>query len=416
MKRKGALDYDLVVVGGGASGFFAAIHAAEKASDMRILILERGPKPLSKVRVSGGGRCNVTHHENRPSVFAQNYPRGSALMKQILHRFGQSDTVEWFEKHGLKLHAEADGRMFPLSNRSESVIEVLMNAAARFHITLQCSTRVTGFHKTTEGFVIQTLEHPISCHQLVLSCGGYPMLRDYQWIAEHGLNIIDPVPSLFTFNLKDEGIRQLMGLSTTAQIQIEGTKIRETGPLLATHWGISGPAVLRCSAWGARELAKKNYQFHPKIHWLPERNAETVFTDLEGLKKESPRKIKQRPFDAIPQRLWEYLLQRAGLPLEKTWQEIKNTDLRKLSEMLCGDRYTAAGKTTFKEEFVTAGGIDLKEIDARTFESKQIEGLYFTGELLDVDGITGGFNFQFAWSSGAIAGKALGEKWKNRPL
>jgi hypothetical protein len=242
------------------------------------------------------------------------------------------------------------------------------------------------------------------------------MLRDYQWIAEHGLNIIEPVPSLFTFNLKDEGIRQLMGLSTTAQIQIEGTKIRETGPLLATHWGISGPAVLRCSAWGARELANKNYQFHPKIHWLPERNAETVFTDLEGLKKESPRKIKQRPFDAIPQRLWEYLLQRAGFPLEKTWQEIKNSDLRKLSEMLCGDRYTAAGKTTFKEEFVTAGGIDLKEIDARTFESKQIEGLYFTGELLDVDGITGGFNFQFAWSSGAIAGKALGEKWKNRPL
>lgn len=408
-------DYDLLVIGGGAAGFFAAISAAESAPSMKIGILEKTSKLLSKVRVSGGGRCNVTNAQDQIKAFSKSYPRGEKFIYRLLHQFNQQNTVEWFADRGVKLHAEPDGRMFPVSNDSSSIVDCLMDAADKLKIHIKLQTAVQSVTKLDDGFQLECSTGPISTQFLVLATGGHQHAKDYQWIRDLGLQISEPVPSLFTFNVPDHPMKNLMGVASEVRVKIDKTKLQETGPLLVTHWGFSGPAVLRCSAWGAKVLAEQQYKFQPRINWLPDLNQEEVAEFLLQQKEyNSKKKTGQRIFDGIPQRLWEYLLDRAGIDPETVWNEQKNAALRRLAEIITSDAYTVSGKTTFKEEFVTAGGVALDEIDHQTCMSKKIEGLYFAGEVLDADGITGGFNFQQAWSSGWISGKSVAKQFNSK--
>jgi predicted Rossmann fold flavoprotein len=408
-------DYDLLVIGGGAAGFFSAISAAENASTMKIGLLEKTGKLLSKVRVSGGGRCNVTNAQNQLKAFSKSYPRGEKFIYKLLHQFNQENTVQWFADRGVKLHAEPDGRMFPISNDSASIVDCLMDAAEKLKIHIKLQTGVQSIVKEKEGFKLTTAEGTITTNYLVLATGGHQHAKDYHWIRDLGLQISDPVPSLFTFNVPDHPMKNLMGVASEVRVKIDKTKLQETGPLLVTHWGFSGPAVLRCSAWGAKVLAEQQYKFQPRINWLPDLNQEEVAEFLLQQKEyNSKKKIAQKIFDGIPQRLWEYLLERAGLDSDTIWIEQKNAALRRLAEIITSDVYSVSGKTTFKEEFVTAGGVSLDEIDPQTCMSKKIEGLFFAGEVMDADGITGGFNFQQAWSSGWIAGKSIAKQFNTR--
>jgi predicted Rossmann fold flavoprotein len=405
-------DYNLLVIGGGAAGFFSALSAAESAPSMKIGLLEKSGKLLSKVRISGGGRCNVTNAQEQIKIFSKSYPRGEKFMYKLLHQFNQRNTIEWFMERGVKLHAEPDGRMFPISNDSSSIVDCLMNEAEKAKIQIQLHSGLQSFEVVENGFVVHTSTGSISTQFLLLATGGHQHAKDYQWIKEKGINITEPVPSLFTFNVPNHPMKDLMGVATDVRIKIDKTKLQETGPLLVTHWGFSGPAVLRCSAWGARTLAEQQYNFQPRINWLPDLNQEEVADFLLQQKEYSgKRKTIQRVFDGIPQRLWEYLLVRADIDPESIWMDQKNATIRRLAEIITSDPYTVSGKTTFKEEFVTSGGVSLDEIDAQTCMSKSIKGLFFAGEVLDSDGITGGFNFQQAWSSGWIAGKSIAKQF-----
>ena len=408
-------DYNLLVIGGGAAGFFSALSAAESAPNMKIGLLEKSGKLLSKVRISGGGRCNVTNAQDQIKIFSKSYPRGEKFMYKLLHQFNQQNTIEWFIDRGVKLHAEPDGRMFPISNDSSSIVDCLMQEAEKAKIHIQLHTGLQSFEVAEDGFLVHTSAGSISTQFLLLATGGHQHAKDYQWIKEKGINITDPVPSLFTFNVPNHPMKDLMGVATEVRIKIDKTKLQETGPLLVTHWGFSGPAVLRCSAWGARTLAEQHYNFQPRINWLPDLNQEEVADFLLQQKEYSgKRKTIQRVFDGIPQRLWEYLLIRAEIDPESIWMEQKNATIRRLAEIITSDPYIVSGKTTFKEEFVTSGGVSLDEIDAQTCMSKSIKGLFFAGEVLDSDGITGGFNFQQAWSSGWIAGKSVAKQFHSK--
>ena len=405
-------DYNLLVIGGGAAGFFSALSAAESAPNMKIALLEKSGKLLSKVRISGGGRCNVTNAQEQIKIFSKSYPRGEKFMYKLLHQFNQRNTIEWFMERGVKLHAEPDGRMFPISNDSSSIVDCLMNEAEKAKVQIQLHSGLQSFEVVENGFIVHTSTGSISTQFLLLATGGHQHAKDYQWIKEKGINITEPVPSLFTFNVPNHPMKDLMGVATDVRIKIDKTKLQETGPLLVTHWGFSGPAVLRCSAWGARTLAEQHYNFQPRINWLPDLNQEEVADFLLQQKEYSgKRKTIQRVFDGIPQRLWEYLLIRAEIDPESIWMDQKNATIRRLAEIITSDPYTVSGKTTFKEEFVTSGGVSLDEIDAQTCMSKSIKGLFFAGEILDSDGITGGFNFQQAWSSGWIAGKSVAKQF-----
>lgn len=405
-------DYNLLVIGGGAAGFFSALSAAESAPNMKIALLEKSGKLLSKVRISGGGRCNVTNAQEQIKIFSKSYPRGEKFMYKLLHQFNQRNTIEWFMERGVKLHAEPDGRMFPISNDSSSIVDCLMDEAEKAKVQIQLHSGLQSFEVVENGFIVHTSTGSISTQFLLLATGGHQHAKDYQWIKEKGINITEPVPSLFTFNVPNHPMKDLMGVATDVRIKIDKTKLQETGPLLVTHWGFSGPAVLRCSAWGARTLAEQQYNFQPRINWLPDLNQEEVADFLLQQKEYSgKRKTIQRVFDGIPQRLWEYLLIRAEIDPESIWIDQKNVTIRRLAEIITSDPYTVSGKTTFKEEFVTSGGVSLDEIDAQTCMSKSIKGLFFAGEILDSDGITGGFNFQQAWSSGWIAGKSVAKQF-----
>ena len=413
MNSSAKTDADLIVVGGGAAGFFGAIQAAEQAPNLRVILLEKSSKLLSKVRISGGGRCNVTNAERDHDRFAASYPRGDRWMRKLLYHFGPQDTCEWFAKHGVELVAEPDGRMFPLSNTSASVVDCLLHEADRLNIDIRMRHGVQHIEKTEFGFLLKGADFEIHTRFILLATGGFPKAEDYRWLQDTQIEIEKPVPSLFTFNFPREKITELMGVSTEAVVRLPEAKVQAEGPLLITHWGISGPAVLRCSAFGATKLAALNYQFQPKINWLPGYNAETVFQVLTEFKEANLNKKKTtRVFPEIPQRLWNYLLEKAGLNPEDKWSETKSTDMRKLSEMICNDVYRASGKTTFKEEFVTAGGVKLNQLNHATCEHKEIKGLYFAGELLNADGITGGFNFQHAWTTGFVAGTAIAEAFR----
>nr|WP_255539639.1 NAD(P)/FAD-dependent oxidoreductase [Longitalea luteola] len=417
----------MIVIGGGAAGFFCAVNAARLHPSLEVIILEKTGKLLSKVKVSGGGRCNVTHSCFSIPDMIRHYPRGANFLKKAFHHFFTTDTIQWFTERGVPLKTEEDGRMFPQSNSSQSIIDCLMREANKFGVEIRMMAEVrslkpeagglkpdAGVQKSDEQrqFTLELSENRVLTADFVcVASGGYAKPAQFGWLQQLGHSIAEPVPSLFTFNMPGNAITQLMGVAVReAAVKVTGTNLTAKGPLLITHWGLSGPAILRLSAWGARELAKINWQFAIMINWLPQFNEQTLREHLQELRFElASQKIGNRnPFD-LPQRLWQYLLQQSGIDEDKRWADLPAKEQNKLITNCCAQEFKVQGKTTFKEEFVTAGGIQLSEIDVNTMQSKIIPHLYFAGEILDVDGITGGFNFQHAWTSGFIAAKAIAQ-------
>mgnify|MGYP001013374375 CR=1 FL=1 len=402
----------IIIIGGGASGFMAAITAAETFPDAQIHILEKNKTVLNKVRISGGGRCNVTHQPSEPRFFIKNYPRGEKLLRKLLLRFGPNETINWFEKRGVSLKVEADGRMFPISDSSHTIIECLLRAAKNLNIKISTSTDVKSFSRIDESGFAVTLENgeSIKANKLVIATGGYPKLSSFEWIAEHDHTIIPPNPSLFTFNTPGNYLLPLAGVSVQdTLVKISGTKHEWRGPILITHWGFSGPAVLKLSAWGARDLAANDYHFSCRINWVPQLNESQLRDFLIGEKTKTPKQqITLHAKFGLPGRLWKAFTEQAEIPDGLIWSEVPHKLLNRLCDILSNSHFEVKGKTTFKEEFVTCGGIALTELNPETLESKKIQGLYFAGEVVDVDGITGGFNFQNAWTTGYIVGQSIG--------
>ncbi|MEI7508705.1 MAG: NAD(P)/FAD-dependent oxidoreductase [Flavobacterium sp.] len=406
--------YDIIIVGGGAAGFFTAITIVEKNPKLKVAILERGQEVLTKVRISGGGRCNVTHACFVPNDLVKYYPRGEKELRGPFHQFCSGDTIEWFEKHGVALKIEDDGRMFPVSNSSQTIIDCFLLATKKLNIDILTGQSVQSIFKGQTNWKVETNHETFSCQKLIMTTGSNPKIWDL--LSEIGHTVIPPVPSLFTFNIKDQRIKDLMGVSALAAVKVKGSKLSASGPLLITHWGMSGPGILRLSAWGARELAEKNYQFAIQVNWLNDSTQEEAEEKLKELKLEHSKKVvsKKSPFD-FPNRLWESLVAASGIDTstalgetkETKWADLTKRQLQNLAQQLTQGEFQVNGKSTFKEEFVTAGGIDLKEINFKTMESKLHQNLYFAGEILNIDAITGGFNFQNAWTGGFIIAEGI---------
>lgn len=402
----------LVIIGGGAAGIFCAVNAARLAPHLKVVVLEKSSKLLAKVKVSGGGRCNVTHNEFDVNELIKKYPRGKNFLKKELFQFTPKDTVEWFESRGVNIHAEADGRMFPASNSSQTIIDCLLAEANKHHVEIRMNTGVSAIEKESGRFLLHTHAGVLKADYVVIACGGFPKAEQFDWIRNLQHTIEPPAPSLFTFNAVDNEIKKLMGVSATnVEVKIAGTKLKEKGPVLITHWGFSGPAVLRLSAWGARALAEKAYSFSIQINWSSKYNENTLREEWNDFRNRYAvqKTGNKNPFE-LPQRLWHYLLQRAAINPATVWNALSSTQQNKLIQMLTSDTYAIKGKTTFKEEFVTCGGIALQEISPQTMESRLHNHLFLAGEIMDVDGITGGFNFQHAWASGIIAARNIAER------
>ncbi|MFW0738324.1 NAD(P)/FAD-dependent oxidoreductase [Flavobacterium sp. T12S277] len=399
-------NFDIIIVGGGAAGFFTAINIAEKNPKLKIAILERGKEVLSKVRISGGGRCNVTHACFEPNELVKFYPRGEKELRGPFHQFCSGDTIEWFEKHGVELKIEEDGRMFPVSNSSQTIIDCFLNATEKLGIKVLTGQSVQSIFKKDDCWKIDTQSENFAAEKLVMATGSNPKI--WEMLQNQGHAVVSPVPSLFTFNIKDPRIKELPGVAAQVTVTVKDTKLESTGPLLITHWGMSGPAILKLSAWGARTLFDKNYQFTIFVNWLNDVDAEDAEKKLKELKQEHAKKAvsKKSPFD-FPNRLWESLVLASGIDTETKWADLSKNQLQQLVSQLTKATFQVNGKSTFKEEFVTAGGIDLKEINFKTMESKLHKNLYFAGEIVNVDAITGGFNFQNAWTSGFILANAI---------
>jgi predicted Rossmann fold flavoprotein len=398
--------FDVIIAGGGAAGFFTAINIAEANPKLKIAILERGKEVLSKVRISGGGRCNVTHACFIPNDLVKFYPRGEKELKGPFNTFCSGDTIEWFERHGVELKIEEDGRMFPVTDSSQTIIDCFLEASKKLGIQILMGESIQSLYRADDHWKIETNKEVFLTEKLVMATGSNPKMWDM--LADMGHTIISPVPSLFTFNIKDPRIKDLMGVSAQASVKVKGTKLEAAGPLLITHWGMSGPAILRVSAWGARELFDKSYQFTLQVNWLKDFNAVECEEELKELKEQQPKKTvaKQSPYD-FPNRLWQSLVNAAGIQPETRWADLSKKQLQSLAQQLTNGEYQVNGKSTFKEEFVTAGGIDLKEVNFKTMESKLLPDLYFAGEILNIDAITGGFNFQNAWTGGFIAAHSI---------
>ncbi|MFZ1784541.1 MAG: NAD(P)/FAD-dependent oxidoreductase [Ferruginibacter sp.] len=400
----------LVVIGGGAAGFFCAVNAARLNPALEVVILERSNKLLSKVKVSGGGRCNVTHACYSIAEMIKKYPRGSSFLKKAFHHFFTADTIAWFSERGVALKAEADGRMFPVSDDSQTIIDCLMREANKYAVDILMNREVKGINKMASGWdLLMKDETVLSANFVCIASGGYPKISQYSWLSNSEHEVEEPVPSLFTFNLPGNAVTALMGVAVeNAQVKIPGSKFSESGPLLITHWGMSGPAVLKLSAWAARELWERRYEFAILVNWIPEFNENSLREKMQKLRFElAAQKIANRNPFGLPNRLWEYLLAQSGVHPDGRWADLPAKEQNKLIRNLCANEYFVKGKTTFKEEFVTAGGIQLTDIDFNTMESKKHSGLYFAGEVINVDGITGGYNFQNAWTTGWIAAKAI---------
>ncbi|MCV9931542.1 NAD(P)/FAD-dependent oxidoreductase [Flavobacterium sp. LS1R47] len=399
-------NFDIIIVGGGAAGFFTAINIVERNSKLKVAILERGSEVLTKVRVSGGGRCNVTHACFEPNELVKFYPRGEKELRGPFHQFCSGDTIEWFEKHGVELKIEDDGRMFPVSNSSQTIIDCFLKATAKLGITVLTGQSVQSIYKKENFWKVETQNQNYIAEKLVLATGSNPKI--WEMLQTFGHAIISPVPSLFTFNIKDPRIKELPGVAAQVTVKVKDTKLESTGPLLITHWGMSGPAILKLSAWGARILHDKNYQFTIFVNWLNDVDTEDAEKILKELKQEHAKKAvsKKSPFD-FPNRLWESLVLASTIEAETKWADLSKVQLQNLANQLTNGTFQVNGKSTFKEEFVTAGGIDLKEINFKTMESKLHENLYFAGEIVNIDAITGGFNFQNAWTSGFIVANAI---------
>lgn len=402
---------DVIVIGGGAAGFFTAINAAEKNPKLKIIILERGKEVLTKVKVSGGGRCNVTHAEFLPKELTQNYPRGEKELLGPFHTFMTGDTIEWFEKRGVELKIEEDGRMFPVSDSSQTIIDCFLSEAKKFGIEILLNQSVKEIQKEENYFTINTTTETFSSEKVVVATGSNPKI--WKLLEGLGHTVIPAVPSLFTFNIKDSRILDLSGVSTTASIKVLVPKgVPPLGvrglPLLITHWGMSGPAILKLSAWGARILEPLNYHFTIEVNWLDNLSEEEVFDILKDLKTTQGKQtiLKYAQFE-LPKRLWQSLVKAAGINERLTWADCTRENLQNIANQLTAGIFQVTGKSTFKEEFVTAGGVDLKEVNFKTFESRKVVGLYFAGEVLNIDAITGGFNFQNAWTGGFIVAQNL---------
>lgn len=396
------------VIGGGAAGFFAAIQVKENFPESEVVLLEKTSKLLSKVKISGGGRCNVTNDTTSIAELTKAYPRGGKFLKNHLAKFSTKDIRAWFESKGVELYAQEDKRVFPVSDNSQTIIDCFMTETERLNIEIKTGANIQRIEPLDEGIRLWfDAENSVVYDRVIVATGGSPKLSGLQWLADLGHEIEPPVPSLFTFNMPKEKVKELMGVSMEkVSTRIQGEKLSAEGPLLITHWGMSGPAVLLLSAFGARTLAEKNYQFVLQVNWVNEQNQELVRADLQKIIQEHGQKQLQniRPFE-IPSRLWMYFLERIELSPTQKWDEIGKRGLHKLIEALTNDVYQVAGKTTFKEEFVTCGGVSLSSVNKKTLESKVVPGLFFTGEVLDIDGVTGGFNFQAAWTTAYIAGK-----------
>lgn len=396
----------IVVVGGGAAGFFSALSAKEHFPKSRVIILEKSNKVLSKVKISGGGRCNVTHacFDNRG--LTEFYPRGGKQLRKAFEQFNAKSTVDWFKERGVELVTLPDGCMFPKSDDSQTIINCFLYEAKRLQIEIVIQKGVVSYDKKVDDtFQLELTDgSQLICNRMIITTGGQPKRANLEWIQHE---IVEPVPSLFTFNMPKNPITQLMGIVVEpATAKIIGTKLIADGPLLITHWGMSGPAILKLSAWGARILAEKNYAFDVSINWLHDKKEDAVRNQIEQtIQQQGAKKMTNwNPF-SFANRLWEFLLEKSEISMETRWQELGKKGKNRLINNLVNDVYAVSGKTTFKEEFVTAGGISLDQIDFQTMESKEISGIFFAGEVLDIDGVTGGFNFQAAWTTGWIAGK-----------
>lgn len=422
--------FDVIIIGGGAAGFFAAIHIAETSKNLKVAIIERGKEVLTKVKVSGGGRCNVTHAEFDPSELVKNYPRGGKELLGPFYTFSSGDTVAFFEKRGVLLKIEKDGRMFPVTNSSQTIIDCFLTEIDRLGITVLKNSSVVAFAPSQSkdnlgGWMVESYKKTYQAKKLLVATGSNPKI--WKMLEGLGHTIESPVSSLFTFNIKDDRIKGIQGVSTNAYVQVKSksnngnrvvinlksrlpqTPILESeGPLLITHWGMSGPAILKLSAWGAKILNDYKYNFKIIVNWLPDYHIGGVLSLLMEIKEvEAKKTILRTNAVDIPRRLWINLVKASGISDKTKWGDVSKIQLQNLTDQLTKSEFFVEGKSTFKEEFVTAGGVDLKEINFKTFESKVHPNLYFAGEIINVDAITGGFNFQNAWTGAYIAAKAM---------
>jgi len=399
---------NIAVIGGGAAGFFAAINIKENYPDARVVIYEKSSRLLAKVRISGGGRCNVTNGCTTLEELCAAYPRGANALKKAFRIFDNRSAINWFERHRIPLVTQDDNCVFPQSQDAKTIISCFLDAAARLDIQVITACGVKGITGTDEGLQLRfigDIRPPAVYDKVVVATGGSPQRAGLAWLERAGHKIVEPVPSLFTFKIPHDPVTELMGIVVDpVQVSLQGTKFRAEGPLLVTHWGMSGPAILKLSALAARWLAEQNYRCSLHVNWADERNQETVAEHLAALTRESPRRMLSsvRPFK-LPERLWFHLLDKCALSHEKRWGEIGKSGINKLIDILTRDCYQVTGKGQFKDEFVTCGGISLADIDIKTMQSKVLNGLYFAGEVLDIDGLTGGFNFQAAWTTAYIA-------------
>jgi predicted Rossmann fold flavoprotein len=405
--------FDLIVIGGGAAGFFGAIQAASIKPGMKVLILEKSSKLLAKVKVSGGGRCNVTHHEFQHKALAHHYPRGEKMLRSLFQKFQAKDVVEWFAARDITLKAEADGRMFPVTDSSQTIIDCFLVEASKLKIEIRQQEAVVKLEQTQDGLcVITQTGEKLYAQKILIATGGHPQRESYKWLEEVGHTITPLVPSLFTFNDSSKRFVPLMGVSVDqALVKIAGTKFSQQGPVLITHWGLSGPAVIKLSAWAAEWLHEKKYAFTVLVSWIGEVKEEEVRATLLSLKQARPKlKVYNEAQFKLPNRLWIKLCEEAEIEESKVWGEMSNRHVNKLIERLIRCSFKMKGKTTYKEEFVTSGGVDLNEVNTETMESKKIPGLFFAGEVLNLDGETGGFNFQAAWTTAWVAAQHIAAK------
>lgn len=397
---------DIIIIGGGAAGFFAAINIAEQHPDLSVAILERGKEGLQKVKISGGGRCNVTHAEFIPSELVLNYPRGEKELLGPFHRFMTGDTITWFEERGVELKIEEDGRMFPVSNSSQTIIDCFLNEAEKHRVEVLYNHAVKSIDTLADGFKIETSQGIFQSKKVLMTTGSNPKI--WNLLEDLGHTIIQPVPSLFTFDIKDKRIKDIPGVvAKQVEVKVVGTDLESNGPLLITHVGMSAPAILKLSAFGAVELAKRNYNFQIEVNFIS-LDTESCLDELKNCKQEYAKKTltNSTQFD-LPKRLWKQLILAANIGENERWADINKQQLEDLAEQLTKAIFQVTGKSTFKEEFVTAGGVDLKEVNFKTFESKLIPNLYFAGEIINVDAVTGGFNFQNAWTGAYIASASI---------
>lgn len=397
------------VIGGGAAGFFSAIQCKLHHPDVQVTILEKSAKVLAKVKVSGGGRCNVTNVESDPVRLASKYPRGERQLKKAFREFSTTDTIRFFEERGVALVVQEDGCIFPKSQNSQTIISCFLEEARKLGIEIKLQQAIDSLVKCENNFEVHISGEVETFDKIIVCTGGTPKRSGLNWLDELGQPVVDPLPSLFTFNMPKNPVCELMGVVVEHAIaRIPGTKLIAQGPLLITHWGMSGPAILVLSAWGARELAAKHYSFEVAVNWVGDSNEERVRQNLLQIQQaNSEIKLKKfGPFQ-LSQRLWEFLLIKYGISVDKRYRELSKKEFNVMVNFLTNDLYPVNGKTTFKEEFVTAGGVDLNGVNFKTMESKYIPGLHFAGEILDIDGITGGFNFQAAWTTGFLAGKGV---------